>query len=226
MKNTLGKNFLLFSVIFCSILLHSNSLDAQNDIQFNPILFNGRIYTYNPYYLVEGNPFLFDSKFQTGKVFVQGRAYQTLLNFDIVSQKVIIYYPFFTKVSMISIPAELVDSFYFSNRKFIQKKWDAKVVFLEKIGSGSHYLLIKNQKVESIDSSPNHLICSQNIKSLYWWDGKRQTRLKNKRSFLKLMAKSKQKKIKLYWRKNHFKFRSASSEQWQSFITFLNANIY
>ena len=181
---------------------------AQQDNYFHSALFNGRIYSFNPYNIGSGNPFFTDATFRNGKIFIQGKPYETLMNYDIQQQEVIIYYPFFTQVSMISVPKELVDSFYFQKNLFIRESLEGKVVFLEKTGKGSRYFLIKHQKVMGVDSRPDYLIYSQSIKSFFWYDGNQQIRIKNKRSFLKLFDKQKQ----------------ATSVQWQSLALFINNN--
>lgn len=224
MKHTQYKYFLYLGLFWLAIVISKPSV-AQADNFFNPILFNGRIYPFNPYNLGSGNPFFTDATFRKGKIFIQGKPYETLMNYDIQQQEVIIYYPFFTQVSMISVPKELVDSFYFQKNLFIRESLEGKVVFLEKTGKGSRYFFIKHQKVMGVDSRPDYLIYSQNIKSFFWFDGSKKIKIKNKRSFLKLFAKQDQQKIKSYLRKNHFKFKKATSDQWQSLANFINKNI-
>ena len=224
MKHTHNKYFFIITLLYL-FLIPSESVIAQQDNFFNPILFNGRIYSYNPYNISSGNPFLMDDTFQEGRIFLQGKEYKTLLNFDIVDHKVIIYYPYFTTVSMISIPKELVDSFYFDNRIFVRKEVEGKVVFFEKIGRGNRYFLFKNIKIESVNSSPNELIYSSTIRTIFLWNGDSLIKIRNKRNLLKNFSKVNQQKIKAYWRKNHFKYRKANRNQWQLFVAYLNTKI-
>jgi len=71
----------------------------------------------------------------------------------------------------------------------------------------------------------DYLIYSQNIKSIFWSDGENRIKVKGKRSLIKLFDKQDQQKIKIFWRKNHLKFRKNSSDQWKSLALFIKSNI-
>lgn len=225
MKYTHNKYFFILTLLYL-FSIAPKTIVAQQDNFFNPILFNGRLYVYNPYNISSGNPFLVDAVFQKGSIFVQGKEYKTLLNFDIVNHKVITYYPYFTTVSMVCIPKELVDSFYFDNRIYVRKKMEEQVLFLEKIGSGKQYFLFKNIKKKGVNSTPNELIYSTSIRTVFLWNGDSILKIKNKRNLLKNFNKANQQKIKTYWRDQHFKYRKANGAQWQLFVLFLNKNIH
>src|SRR5512133_3208054 len=78
---------------FLLFILSSEAIPAQNLSETDPVLYNGKIYTYHLHPETKGNQFLQDQVFSKGWLKIRGNTYETLyINYDVFHQEVILKY--------------------------------------------------------------------------------------------------------------------------------------
>lgn len=85
---------ILFFIIFCdAIEAQVFSYNSDTVYGFDPLLFNGRIYTWVSPRNTAGDPYLTGKEFLPGEVSVRGKSYANLdLNYDIFNQQLLLKY--------------------------------------------------------------------------------------------------------------------------------------
>ena len=89
------KRFPVFTIILLIISLASWT-DAQENIAIyglDPLLYNGRIYTFNLSKETIGHPFMHSQNYESGDVVIRNEKFEdVLLNYDIYNQELILIY--------------------------------------------------------------------------------------------------------------------------------------
>lgn len=94
------------------------SLNHQDTLKDNQILYNGRIWR-NLYYMIEGDQFLFSREFLPGSISISGKTFTGLyLKYDIYKDEILIPAD---PGGILQLNKELVDSFslFFQNKSFL-----------------------------------------------------------------------------------------------------------
>ncbi|NMC36865.1 MAG: hypothetical protein GYA41_00895 [Bacteroidales bacterium] len=166
---------------------HNN--DISDDIfGSDPLLFNGRIYTFSPPLNTGGNQFLHDTNFEEGSVTIRGVRYNDLLlNYDVYNQQLILKYN--TRedaVNFIVLSDAWLECFTFGGLQFENITLsDSIKQFFQVIGSGPYRILYSWAKKLSLDNfigAKNHVF-SEPHKQMFLLSHNRISKFWNNKSY-------------------------------------------
>ncbi|MCK5823157.1 MAG: hypothetical protein KAG95_04075 [Bacteroidales bacterium] len=226
----------LILFLFFSIICHSqnNGKISKNVYGLNPVIYNGKIYTFSPSQDIKESPFLFytDDKNKTndfvlGEITIQDICYKNLLiNYDVYNQKLLLEFIFlgFGK-KIIEISEAWLQNFYIANKKFILVKGDKDVSKIyQTIGEKNlkfYYYWYNRLEMKSNLDSYNYYFSTPQ-KKMYLKKSHDILQFTNNRTLYKLFDKEQSQKIKIFLKKNRLKVKKASDEQMLKLIDFCN----
>ncbi len=206
---------------------------AQNNVSatdtvfgFDPVLYNGRQYTYLPPGNSTGDPFLFEG-FQAGWVNVLDRTYHDLnLNYDIVNQVPLLKYTDHGGARVvIEVSDSWLKSFGIGNRVFeLRQQGGVRPVIYQVIESGDVKVLYHFQKelnLENVTSTPVYAFSMPKRFSSVEINGKNFAYEKN-RDFVNAFNENIQVNIKNYLKTNKIKVKKSSDITINSLVNYCN----
>lgn len=203
----------------------NNNFDSKYGL--DPILYNGKDYTFFVSSSIEGHQFFESKEFSEGSLTIKGNEYKNLnLNYDIYNQQILLKYENINGVlNIIEISKAWLKSFRINGFYFeLKTTKDNSSQIFQVIGNDNVKMLIKWQKSMKLETGtvsahysftkPNRKIFLQIDSELY--------QVKSKRALLKLFNEMEQISIKKYLKKHKIKLKKASIQQMKKFISFCN----
>jgi hypothetical protein len=152
---------LLFTV--SGVAAQQTSISTDEVYGSDPLLYNGKYYTFFPPLNTGGNQFLTDRQFEVGSVTIRGVTYtDLLLNYDIYNQQLILKYKNRTGATNLIIVSDAwLESFSFGGISFemISTPDTLKRIF-QVLGTGPNRILYywkKNLSLDSFYGAKNHI---------------------------------------------------------------------
>lgn len=224
---------LLFIILALLLLIPLHGVSAQNALPgtdtvfgFDPVLYNGRIYTYQPPRYSTGHPYLFDS-FREGWVHLTDRRYNDLnLNYDIFNQVLLLKYVDHAGATVvIEVSESWMNSFGIGNSTFeFREKGGLHPVIYQVIGSGPVKVLYHWQKelnLENVTTTPVYGFSASKRNSSVNINGKEFAYEKN-REFIKAFNNDHQVKIRNYLKINKIKVKKSSDTAIGALVNYCN----
>ncbi|MDO9512108.1 MAG: hypothetical protein Q7J34_10140 [Bacteroidales bacterium] len=229
----------LFRFIFVfSWLIFSGSLHAQSPFAssekaygLDPLLHNGKIYTYILPPGTEGDPFFNPEGFVKGSVLIRGIQYDNLfLKYDTYNQYLIFQYTTFSQgTSQIIISDAWLESFSLGDKYFeIRSINDTVKRFYQVIGEGSNRILYAWRKKMELDSrhGATNYIFSDRIRTAYLQSGSKLVKYKNNRQFIRFFESERQPLLRKYLRKQNVNVKRASDRDIIELLNFCNTQLF
>lgn len=224
-------SFIFAFLIF--LLYPLNRVSAQQNLSatdtlfgFDPVLYNGRQYTYKPPRNSTGHPFLFDD-FQNGWVIVMDRIYSDLsLNYDIMNQSLLLKYKDNAGATVvIEISDSWLNSFGIGSSVYeLQEQGLMHPVIYQVIKNGSVKVLYHWQKelnLENVASIPAYAFSKPKRTSTLNINGK-EFAYENNREFIKAFNDDIEVRVKYYIRVNKIKVKKSSDNAIRSLVNYCN----
>ncbi len=111
-------------MICISLPVFGQVIDSCGNVSgTDPLLVNGRIYSYYPPAGVDGTPYLHTEMFMRGTLLIRGVEYpDQLLNYDVLNQDVLLKYTMLTGApQIISVSVAWLKSFSFGGMSFVYR---------------------------------------------------------------------------------------------------------
>lgn len=228
---TLFSRFLcILSLVMVSISAFAQTPSGDNDpvYGYDPLLYNGRVYTFYAQPGTEGTQYLFDSFDKAGSITVRGVTYTNItLNFDIYNQLLIMKYKnTIGSTSLIEISFGWLEqaSMWGCDFEFFAEANSTKRLY-QVIGSGNEKIMYYRSKellIDNLKSSKNHYF-SSGKKEMYVKSGGLLTPFRNNASFVKSFGVSNQSLIKSYLHTHKINVKTASDIVMADLITYCNS---
>jgi len=224
------KNRLILFLFLVFVMLYAQAQNPGSDqvYGFDPLLHNGRIYSFFPQPETEGTQYMY-SEFDTrGKITVRGTTYVKLtLNYDIYNQQLILNYTnTLGSTSLIEISKAWLESFEINGRHFeIFTTADTTIRICQVIGSGSYsirYYYFKKLLPDTRASSQKYVFTDAE-KEMFIFNGSELRKYKNNRSFISVFKNTQQDMIKKHLRKQKIKVKRANDSKITELINFCNS---
>jgi hypothetical protein len=220
--------FLLFFIFTVSGIAAQQTNESIDDVYgSDPLLFNGKYYTFYPPLNTGGTQYLIDRQFELGTAKLRGVTYSNLnLNYDIYNQQLILKYISNTGANnMIIISDAWLESFSFKGMNFelIPTQDTLKRIF-QVIGTGADRICYSWRKELDLDNfygAKNHVF-SVPRKEMSVISGTNFTKFWNNKSFCALFDPEKKVAVKGYLRKNSIKVRKADDQKMAELINYCN----
>ena len=192
----------------------------------DPLLYNGKMYTYRVPPGTKGNPFLHGNEFIPGTATVRGVTFKDLqLKYDILNQQLILHYQKDGSEKDIVLAETWLESFTLGHSVFaMDNGQDTTRRIFQEIGNGPYQFYLHWDKDIALDSKPGerNYIFSNPEKLVYIKDNNGLTKLANNKSFIRHFEESKQPAIKKYLQVKQIKVLKASEKALKELIDHVN----
>lgn len=217
--------FLLFA--FSEVNAQQQTTGSDNVYGSDPLLYNGKFYTYYPPLGTEGNQYFTDRIFETGSAIIRGVTYNDLLlNYDIFNQQLVLKYKQNTGAnSLIIISDAWLTAFNIGGLDFeiITAPDTVKQIF-QVIGKGPARILYyweKELELNNMIGAQNYVFSSPR-KEMNLFNGSRILLYRNNKSFYSLFDTGNSNAIKEYLRVNRIKVKRSSDSAISELINYCN----
>lgn len=218
--------FLLAAVSVVDAQQSSNSKDEIYGS--DPLLYNGRFYTFFPPLNTGGSQFFTDSQFEIGSVTLRGVTYtDLLLNYDIYNQQLILRHKNITGgTNLIIVSDAWLEKFDFKGKKFevISIQDTVKRIF-QVLGSGPNLLMYQWNKgllLGNFNGDKKHVF-SDAKKEMNMFNGVKILKFRNNKSFYFLFDPEKRIAVKEYLHDHKINVKKASDPIMTELIYFCNS---
>jgi hypothetical protein len=209
------------------ISAQQSSISADDVYGSDPLLFNGRHYTFFLPLYTGGNQYISGPQFETGSATIRNVTYNGIaLNYDIYNQQLILEYKNNLGANSLIIVSEAwLESFSFKGLNFeIISSQDTLKQIYQVLGEGPNRILYywkKKLNLESFQGSKNYNFSSAR-KEMNVYTGNQIFRYWNNRIFYSLFGSDKRIAIKDYLHKNHINVKKATDQTMTELILFCN----
>lgn len=225
MKAFISISFLLFAGMSMAFPQRVTGID---DIYgFDPLLYNGKYYTFHTSAGTGGHQYFSQREFQSGSVRLRGIVYSGLnLNYDVYNQKLIFKYNIASGgVNEIIMSDAWLEAFTLqeSNFEIITLRDSTKKIY-QVIGDGPVRILYywkKNLELNTFHGSKNFLFTSMREMNLL--NGDMIMPYHNNRSFYSLFGPEKINLIRSYLRKNRINVKKSGDQEMARVIAYCSS---
>jgi hypothetical protein len=210
------------------ILFGQNSEENHDHLYgYDPLLFNGKVYTFLPGPGTEGTQFLFDQFDAHGSATLRGVVYPDVsINYDVYNQQLVLKYNNAVgSESRIELSKAWLEAFEIKQLHFeILNAADTTKRIFQVLGTGPSriaYFRWKNLLLDTRTSSRNHFFTDP-ILERYLVFGDKMVKYKNNRTFIAAFGTANQDLIKKYLRKQNINVKKATDLQMTGLINYCN----
>ncbi len=217
----------IVTFIFSSVYSQGTGGCDEGSGGSDPLLINGRIYTYVPPPRVLGDQYLREAEFSPGILVIRGIRYTgRQLNYDIRNQEILLKYTRLTGApQIISVSRAWLSEFTFDGRDFLCLGTEAdEPGIYQVIGNGPlkiFYHWEKRLDLKNVAGDTRYIF-SKSIKKMYLVDKHEFQLFKNNRTFLKLLDPDIQVNVKKYLRERGVRVQKAPDETMRDLINYCN----
>ncbi|MBS4058383.1 MAG: hypothetical protein KGZ82_13780 [Bacteroidales bacterium] len=224
----------LFSLSFLLLIQFTVSLHAQSNLPDDlavygndPLLHNGKQYTYFQPVGTEGNPFLNDNRLVRGSVMLRGVHYDSLsMKYDIFNQQLVLLYKTINgQYTQISLSMAWMDSFELGASHFeLMELQDTIKQIVQTIGKGKLRVAYKWRKEIALENKigTSYFVFSVPKRTAYLQDKQGLRKYKNNKTFVRLFDNDIQPMVKKRLRQMHLSVKKADDQQMAELLSYCN----
>ena len=218
---------LLVIILFCfsGKLISQDAKELDLVYGLDPLLYNGKKYTYFLPPGTGGNQFLFSPDYFVGQVTVKGKSFDGItLNYDIYNQQLLFQYADATGAfNIIEISKAWVEGFRLGDKDFQYLTFGDGARFYQVLGDGPLFILYYWRKKLELDAShgATYFTFSPSLKNQYVLSGDRLRPFRNKRSLISQFDAGHKQEIRNYLYRNRIKLKKASDQAMTDLINFI-----
>jgi hypothetical protein len=225
--------FRILFVVF--LLLPAVGLHAQETIStldevygLDPLLYNGKRYSYFPPPETKGTQFFNGTEAVTGSIIIRGIKYvQLTLKYDLINQQLILFYDNnVDAINQLVISDAWLEAFDLDNSHFeMLSVKDTIPKIYQVLGSEKLQIAYSWRKDVLLDNgfgAINHVF-SPPIKSMFLYTGTSLLKYNNNRSFISLLDSGIQTDVKKYMRKNHINVKKSPDHLITGLLKYCNS---
>lgn len=225
----LAKIFFVSSIcIYVPIISAQEAVvNVENVNDSDPLLYNGKKYTFFFPLSTGGHQFLSDQQFETGAVTIRGVTYTgLLLNYDIYNQQLVLQYVNDLGArNQIVLSDAWLESFSINEKDFeLIRTSDSLKQIYQVIGNGQYRILYKWKKELVMDGfvgATNHTFTAPR-KEMNLWSDTRIFRYTNNKTFYSLFVPGKKERIIEYLRTNRINVKKSTDSTLNRMVYYIN----
>lgn len=220
----------LLIILLISFTANLISQDAAMDMDrvygLDPLLYNGKKYTYFLPPGTLGNQFLLSTDYFTGEVTIRGKTFAgMILNYDIYNQQLLLEYADEKgSFNIIEISKAWLESFNLGNLKFRCLSFENDPRFYQVLGDGPFFIMYYWRKDLKLDATfgAQNFTFTPAMKKKYVLIGDKLRPYSNKRSLISLFDQRHKPEINNYMQLNKIKIKKASNETMNNLINYIS----
>lgn len=225
----LARIFILSSLFFNLPILSAQNavVDADDVYDSDPLLYNGKKYSYFVPLTTGGHQFLSGQQFESGSVTIRGVKYTDLfLNYDIYNQQLVLQYlNTLGARNQIVLSDAWLESFSLKEKKFeLIRTPDSLKQIYQVIGSGQYRILYKWKKELVMDGfvgAINHTFTLPG-REMNLLSDDQLYRYTNNKTFYSLFVPGRKEQIIEYIRNNRINVKKSDDSTINSLINYIN----
>jgi len=222
--------YFLFLLLFhLSIGIYAQDSRANIDpvYGYDPLLFNGKVYSFTPIPGTSGTQYLFDDFDPKGSIDIRNVTFSDVsLNFDLYNKKFVQQYKnTLGTLSYVEISVAWLESITIHGKQFkILQEADSTERIYQIIGEGNTKILYYYHKGMLVDNSKSigKYVFTKSTKEMFVKGKDVQASFKSNRSFIRTFNLGNQKTIKGYLRKYSINVRKANDQTMKDLINYCN----
>jgi hypothetical protein len=224
MKNLPVLSLILFSISLASF---TYAQDIGSVYGLDPLLYNGRNYSFTLSQETIGHPFLDNQNYETGYVVIRNEKFEdVLLNYDIYNQELILKYKDLHGADdLIKLSKAWLSSFYLNHREFVSLPTEnGQKGFFQVIGGDSLKVLYhwkKNMSLSKEVGKSNYHF-SEPGKTMYLYRNEVFYRFRNNKSFIEYFEPEQRDSVKEHLAQDKINVKKASDESMLKLINHCN----
>ena len=215
---------LLSSPITMSAQVNCNNLDTVYGK--DPLLYNGKKYSYFPSSSISGSQFFTSKAYVKGDIMIRDKRYTDLdLNYDILNQKLLLKWADEKGATqVIEISEARLEGFSLGNLDFAFLNSGNKKQIYQVLGEGPYYILYYWKKKLNLDNTVGAAgyTFSEPIRSQYLMIGDQVIPFGSQASFIKKFDPSKRNSIKEYIHRNSIKVMRSTDGVITGLLNYIN----
>jgi len=224
------KNYPIIIIFILKTILSNTSYSQESYDSIyglNPILYNGKLYSFNLSNKTIGHPYLYSTDYETGCIIIKDiRFDNVLLNYDIYNQELLLRYKdIYGSYRVIMLSKAWLNGFHMRNTNFELINYsDGQKRFFQVIGRDSLNVLFYWEKklLLSNQTGNKDLYYSEPDKSMYLYKEDQFFRFKSNKNFINYFNSDVKNEIKNFINDNKINVKKASDEKMLSLITYCN----
>jgi hypothetical protein len=227
MKNII-KTLLLTYFILISGLIFSQELFMKQDKVYgpDPLVYNGKKYSYFLPSGTGGHQFRFSEEFVRGSIIVRGKIVNdVLINFDVYNQKLLL--KFFDETGseqILEVSEAWLEGFSLHGSDFKYLSFDGKSKFYQVLGKGKYQVLYhwrKNLELANAPGTSGHTF-TKPVRSQYVMMDEMIRAFRSNGSFIKTFNPALKEKIRDYLHDNDISVKNAPDEKITDLINYIS----
>jgi len=191
----------------------------------DPLLYNGKKYTYFLPPGTGGNQFLFSPDFFIGEVTIKGISFEGItLNYDIFNQQLLFQYADETGAfNIIEISRAWLESFRLGDIYFQYLSFDNGARFYQVLGDGPYFILYYWRKDLKLDAAygATHFTFTPSLKSQYVLISGELLPFRNKRGLISIFNPENKQEIRDFMHRNKINIKKASEQAMTQLINYI-----
>lgn len=212
-------------LIFISLAFPTSAQDIASIYGLDPLLHNGRNYSFSLSHETVGHPFIQTQNYEPGYVVIRNERFEDiLLNYDIYNQELILkYQDIHGALKFIKLSKAWLRKFYLHDDEFVLMETENRQKsFFQVIGHDGLEVLYKWQKKMSLSmqTGNTNYQFSEPVKTMYLSKNGEFYRFRNNKSFIAYFDPGKRDSVKKYLTENSINVKKASDEKMLNLITF------
>jgi hypothetical protein len=217
--------FFVFGVSGIAAQQTGNSIDEVYGS--DPLLYNGKYYTFYPPSNTGSHQYFADRQFETGSVIIRGVTYSDLLlNYDIYNQQLILKYKFITgATNLIIISDAWLEMFSYRDANFvILSTPDTLKRIFQTLGTGPKRILYYWRKTLNLDNfyGAKNYVFSAAAREMNVFADNQILEYSNNKGFYSLFDPDKRFAVREYLNKNNIRVKKANDKTMTDLINFCN----
>jgi hypothetical protein len=214
-------------LLFISLASSTNAQEKSAIYGLDPLLYNGRNYSFSLSNETIGHPFLHTQTYESGYVVIRNEKFEDiLLNYDIYNQELILkYQDLHGADNLIKLSKAWLRSFYLNNNEFVSLETEnGQERFFQVIGRDSLKILYHWEKKMSLSKEvgKSNYHFSEPGKVMYLFRNEVFYRFKNNNSFIEYFEPGQKDLIKIHLAQYKINVKKASDESMLNLINYCN----
>jgi hypothetical protein len=202
--------------------------ETENAFGPDPLLFNGKKYTYFVPSSTEGNQFFKDEQFLPGMVTIKGITFEVEdLNYDIYNQEILLRYPNESgALSLIALSQSWIERFNLGDKRFefATLPGNSKMIYqvIRTQNLGILFFWSKRLKLDMAYGSDKYVF-STPVRESYVQIGGKFFEFKNNKTFVKAFMDEMEDDIRKFLKSNHINIKKVGDNSLQELLNYCEA---